>query len=101
MKGNAKDSDHDTVSYSWRQTGGDSVILKDDDTPKVTFNAPEVDGNKVLTFSLTVADIKGGQDTDSINIRIKDIPDAINKQFFDNQFPQNRIVRSAIINATH
>ena len=54
LKGTGKDPDHDALRYSWEQTGGDSVVLNDANTPKPTFNAPDVDGDKVLAFKLTV-----------------------------------------------
>ena len=56
LKGMSKDPDHDALSDSWEQIGGDSVVLNDANTPKPTFNAPDVDGDKVLAFKLTETD---------------------------------------------
>ena len=83
LKGTAKDPDHDTLIYSWEQTGGDPVVLNDANTPKPTFNIPDVDGDKVLAFKLTVVDGKGGQGNDNVKIRIRDRLPVISNQIIN------------------
>ncbi len=51
---------------------GEPAVLTDANTVKPKFNAPEVNGDTVLIFKLTVSDGKGGQGTDDVKIRIKD-----------------------------
>jgi PKD repeat protein len=80
LKGAAKDSDGDRLSYSWEQIAGEPVVvLVDANTAKPRFDAPDVDGDKVLTLRLNVADGNGGQATDSVRIIIKDNP-AVERQ---------------------
>ena len=100
LKGTGKDPDHDALRYSWEQTGGDSVVLNDANTPKPTFNAPDVDGDKVLAFKLTVADGKGGQGIDNVKIRIRDRLPAISNQIVNNHFYRDENPGSADFNAT-
>ena len=72
LKGTARDTDGDRLSYSWEQAAGEPAVLTDANTVKPKFNAPEVNGDTVLIFKLTVSDGKGGQGTDDVKIRIKD-----------------------------
>ena len=74
LKGTARDTDGDRLSYSWEQAAGEPTVLTDANTVKPKFNAPEVNGDTVLIFKLTVSDGKGGQGTDDVKIRIKDKP---------------------------
>ena len=74
LKGTARDTDGDRLSYSWEQTAGESAVLSDANTVRPKFNAPDVNGDTVLLFKLTVSDGKGGQGTDDVKIRIKDKP---------------------------
>ena len=74
LKGTARDTDGDRLSYSWEQASGESAVLSDANTVKPKFNAPDVNGDTVLLFKLTVSDGKGGQGTDDVKIRIKDKP---------------------------
>lgn len=52
----AQDQDGEISSYSWTQTGGPTVELAGAGTGTVTFTAPSVTENTVLTFSVTVTD---------------------------------------------
>jgi hypothetical protein len=79
LTGVARDKDRDRLTYLWEQTAGNSVVLSEVKTAKPKFNAPDVDGDKVLTFKLTVTDGKGGQDTDYVKIKIKDKRDDNNQ----------------------
>ena len=100
LKGTAKDPDHDVLRYSWEQTGGVSVVLNDANTAKPTFNAPDVDGDKVLAFKLTVSDGKGGEGIDNVKIRIRDRLPAISNQIINNHFYRDENPGSADFNAT-
>ena len=71
MKGTGKDPDRDALSYSWRQTAGTPVNLVGTNTAKPTFDVPGEVRDKLLKFELTVDDRNGGQDTDYVNIIIK------------------------------
>ena len=74
LKGTARDTDGDRLSYSWEQAAGESAVLSDANTVKPKFNAPDVNGDTVLVFKLTVSDGKGGQGTDDVKIRVRDKP---------------------------
>ena len=64
------DSDGTVEGYLWAQNGGTSVTLSDTEPENgiATFTAPSVDGNVVLTFSLTVEDNLGDTGTDLVSI---------------------------------
>ncbi|HJN68727.1 MAG TPA: T9SS type A sorting domain-containing protein, partial [Candidatus Marinimicrobia bacterium] len=66
------DSDGSVEGYLWAQTEGTAVTLSDTEPEDgiATFTAPSVDGNVVLTFSLTVEDNLGDTGTDFISIVI-------------------------------
>jgi hypothetical protein len=65
------DSDGDTLSYEWTQTGGPSVTLSDATAAQPTFTAPEVDGDQTLTFEVNVSD-GNASDIDSVNVTVQD-----------------------------
>ena len=60
----------DVLSFSWKQTAGESVKLSSMTRQNPTFTAPDVENGqtKTLTFELTVDDGVGGEDTDSVTI---------------------------------
>ncbi len=69
------DPDSDTLTYSWEQTGGGTVVtLSDPSSAQPTFTAPE--GPDVLVFTLTVTDPGGETSTDSVTITINGPPTA-------------------------
>ena len=70
----SSDPDGDTLSYSWTQTVGPTVTLTGANTVSPKFTAPEVTADTVLTFQLTVDDGKGGTDTDTVTVTVKNIP---------------------------
>ena len=59
LSGSGTDSEGETLTYAWTQTGGATVALSDVTAQNPTFTAPEnlVD-NATLTFSLTVTDAR-------------------------------------------
>ena len=65
--------DGDTLTYMWSQTGGTpSVTLSGSGTATASFNAPVVANTTALTFMLNVTDARGGSDTDSVIITVRD-----------------------------
>jgi uncharacterized protein YcnI len=67
----SSDADSDSLTYTWKQTAGASVVLNSTTSAKVSFTAPEVNADSVLTFMVTVSDGKGGSATDSVSITVK------------------------------
>jgi hypothetical protein len=68
------DLDGDSLTYSWAQTAGPSVVLTGANTSKASFTAPEVGlTGSILTFELTVSDGNGGTASDTINISVNNL----------------------------
>ena len=69
LSGSGTDPENDTLSYSWRQTGGSpSVSLTGSTTQTPSFIAPKV--NTALTFTLMVSDGDlSGSDTVTITVQ--------------------------------
>jgi hypothetical protein len=66
------DPDGDPLTYQWGQVAGTSVLLNAADPIRPTFSAPlVVAGGETLTFLLTVADGKGHQSDDFVNVTVK------------------------------
>jgi len=68
----SSDPDGDALAYSWKQTRGPTVELRDAHSATPSFKAPSVDEEIVLTFELTVSDPFGAKSTDSVNIKVLD-----------------------------
>jgi hypothetical protein len=68
----ASDPDNDTLGYAWTQVAGLTVGLRGAATADASFTAPTVStlADAAMTFSVTVSDGKGGQASDSINVRV-------------------------------
>ncbi len=56
------------ISYHWEQTSGPAVTIQDADNVTAGFQAPEVDDDTTLVFSLTVAD--GTEEATDSDVRI-------------------------------
>ena len=69
LSGSGSDPDNDILSYSWTQTGGHDVTLRNSDKASASFTAPDLTGT--LTFMLTVVDSAGQAGSDSINIMVE------------------------------
>jgi PKD repeat protein len=68
------DIDDSIVSYSWKQTNGQTVTLLNAASDQATFTAPNVESDGVsLTFELTVTDTGTLSDTDSCIVNITQI----------------------------
>ena len=66
LSGSGSDPDGDRISYSWTQTGGIDVTLKNSNKASASFTSPDLTGT--LTFVLTVIDSTGQAGSDSISI---------------------------------
>ena len=66
------DGDNNALTYAWTQSSGTpTVTLTGDTTAAPTFTAPEnLSANAVLEFMLTVTDLGGASDTDSVRISV-------------------------------
>ncbi|MCL1078862.1 GlyGly-CTERM sorting domain-containing protein [Parashewanella spongiae] len=67
----------DELTYSWKQTVGTEASISANNTPEITFTAPEVnEAVNQLTFELTVND--GTSDVVStVDVKVRDIPAAV------------------------
>ncbi len=67
----SSDTDGYVSSYQWVQTSGTSVNILNSNQKVATFTAPDAGENQItLTFSLTVKDDDGLQNTDSITVKV-------------------------------
>ncbi|HKU50071.1 MAG TPA: Ig-like domain-containing protein [Nitrososphaera sp.] len=78
------DSDNDSLTFSWLQTGGPEVSLVSADTDSPSFDAPLVESETHLAFELTVSD---GNLTDTASVTINVIPVTID--IMPNVYPNN------------
>ena len=70
------DVDGTIVSYNWTQVSGPTtVILKNNDTVKATFEAPHVDGQGIFEFMLAVVDNSNGTDIDKVKVTVNEKDD--------------------------
>lgn len=67
----SSDADNDSLTYAWMQTDGPEITLTDSNKAIATFNAPEVSGQTVVIFELTVTD-GSTTATDSVSITVTD-----------------------------
>ncbi|MGO0305128.1 glycosyl hydrolase family 18 protein [Endozoicomonas acroporae] len=70
------DPDRDAITYQWQQTVGDPLTLADATAETTTIVVPRVDAEKQYTFTLTVTDVEGLSNTDSVVITNK--PEQLN-----------------------
>ncbi|MCB0037807.1 MAG: hypothetical protein KDE51_27430, partial [Anaerolineales bacterium] len=68
------DSDGDTLTYSWSQTGGSAVALQGATTALPYFEVQPVTEMQELSFTLTVSD--GALESDSAQVRVILLPPA-------------------------
>jgi len=75
LAGSGSDVDGDSLTFSWSQTSGSSVVLSHPDSTAPSFTAPAVAAETVLTFQLTVSDSRASaSDTVSVTIRNTTLP---------------------------
>ena len=70
----SSDPDNGVLAYSWTQVAGPTVLLSGADTATPSFTAPEVAMVTDLEFELTVTDVGGLSDTDTVVITVNDVP---------------------------
>jgi len=72
LHADASDPDHDPLTYAWQQTAGKPVALSGADTADPSFTAPIVASvaEASLTFEVTVNDGRGGEASDTVNVRV-------------------------------
>ena len=76
---NGKGSDpdpEDTLIYKWTQIGGSPFVrFSNDNTATPVFNTPlDIPADTTLTLQLSVTDNHGLNDTDTMNVLVKNIP---------------------------
>lgn len=76
LQGKGSDSDGSISSYSWNQSGGTSVTLSGSNTAAVSFVAPDIINDQILTFELTVTDDDGSTGSDSVSVNLTHINEA-------------------------
>ena len=64
------DADGTIVSYAWRQTAGDDVMLEDAATVTPEFDAPSTAAAQTLTFRLTTTDDDGAESFDDVSVAV-------------------------------
>lgn len=69
---NASDSDGTVVSYNFVQTGGPSWSLVQDNGDEILIQAPQVDGDQVLSFRVDVEDDLGATGSGSSSFTVTD-----------------------------
>ena len=65
------DENSEIISYIWEQLSGESVSLFSPDQQVATIYTPEI--NTLLSFSLTVFDVQGFSDKDTVNIYVSSL----------------------------
>ena len=96
----SSDSDGTIVSYSWTQTGGDSVTLNNASSSSPSFTAPSTDTAQTLTFTLTVMDDDSASGTDTVDVLVSETVTSTNLESVPTDLTDDRAVLVALYNAT-
>ena len=67
------DSEDDTLTYRWKQTGGPTVRLSGANTDSASFNTEVSEYAVLLDFELAVRDMAGNTDTASLTIGVEGV----------------------------
>jgi len=72
----SKDPDSgDSLTYSWKQVGGPTVLLNDATSSMATFTAPSnIPSDTILVFELTVKDSKNSTSASTVKVTDKYVP---------------------------
>ena len=70
LTGRGTDPDGRVVGYSWRQTAGPDVLLRNASDPEASFTAPETPAETKLTFRLTVTDDDGATHSNTVRVTV-------------------------------
>ncbi len=70
LSGGAFDPDGHTLTYAWQRNSGPQVSIADNSALSTTFTAPQVPGDRTITFTLTVSD--ADSTSESVAVRIRD-----------------------------
>lgn len=64
------------VSHHWQQTSGPTVVLADPTSASMSFSAPQVAADSVLSFRLTVTDNEARTGTDHVDVLVLNVNQA-------------------------
>ena len=67
------DPNDDTITYAWSQTRGPTVTLSSSISASPTFDAPLINSEQTLTFSLTVNDGTVDSTPDTVDITVSNV----------------------------
>ena len=70
LRGRGEDRDGRVSGYTWTQTGGQDVSLRDAHSPDARFTAPNTDAEERLEFQLTVTDDDGATGSDRVRVTV-------------------------------
>jgi hypothetical protein len=70
LAASGSDTDGTIVSYSWSVTTGEGITLSGADSGSVSFTAPDIDVDTVVTLTVSVTDNDGATGTQDISITI-------------------------------
>jgi|GEM_PF-4464719 len=77
LAASAFDSDGDPLKYLWTQTDGPGAVLSGKNMATLSFNAPEVSSDTVLSFELKVADGQGHAVTRAVLVTVINVQNEI------------------------
>lgn len=72
--GSATDPDGDALNLQWTQTSGPLATLDDANSATLRLTAPQVNADAELQFTLTATDAQGASASDTVLLRVTDIP---------------------------
>ena len=61
------------LTFEWKQVSGASVTLSANNTSSVTFTAPEVTANTILSFTVEVADVNNNKATANVDVAVNNV----------------------------
>ncbi len=75
LNGKAEDADGDSLSYSWTQTAGAEVEIRNADKATASFTSPSEDGE--LVFQLLVSDGEQSSEPSEVRVLVRNTPPQI------------------------